>query len=74
MNTSNYGHRPLARRPVAAPARRDRTRESAGAGAGACVTILVIMAILLIAGGIGKVTTAGYHCHWITVGNSKVCQ
>ena len=48
--------------------------ESAGPGAGACMAILAIMAVLLVVGGIGKVATAGYHCHWITVGQSRVCQ
>ena len=69
VNTSTR-RRPGAR----SPGEKDRMREPAGAGAGACVTILVIMAILLIVGGIGQATTHGYPCHWIRVGDSQVCQ
>lgn len=41
---------------------------------GASATLMIIIASLLIIGGIGKVTTAGYHCHWAVIGNSQVCE
>ena len=37
------------------------------------VVIIIIIALVLF-GVLGKFTTSGYHCHWITVGNSQVCQ
>lgn len=36
------------------------------------ITIIIIGLILF--GVLGKVTTAGYHCRWIRVGDSQVCQ
>jgi hypothetical protein len=35
---------------------------------------LALIVAFVMFGVLGKVTTAGYHCHWITVGQSRVCQ
>ena len=39
------------------------------------VSILtVVLIVMVLLGVLGKVTTAGYHCHYIRVGDSIVCQ
>jgi hypothetical protein len=36
--------------------------------------IIAILVALVLFGVLGKVTTAGYHCHYVRVGDSEVCQ
>ena len=36
--------------------------------------VLAAILVIVLLGVLGKVTTAGYHCHWIRVGDSQVCQ
>lgn len=44
-------------------------------GPGRGFWIIIALVIAFIAFGVsGKFITAGYHCHWITVGQSRVCQ
>ena len=35
--------------------------------------IIAIIALVLL-GVLGKTVTASYHCHWVRVGDSQVCQ
>lgn len=36
--------------------------------------ILAFIIVVTLLGAAGKATTSGYHCHWIRVGDSQVCQ
>ena len=36
--------------------------------------IVMAIIVLVLFGVLGQATTHGYHCHWIRVGDSQVCQ
>lgn len=36
--------------------------------------VIVVLAALMLLGLLGHQTTKGYHCHYIRVGDSIVCQ